>query len=469
MSDNSAKKDTHPPVTKKVRFWYGFGDFGFTLMSNVETFYWNSFLTNIAGFLPSVALVITTIASVVDAALSWVYGGIINSVKPKKWGRYRSWLILIPWIVPFIYAFQFVSLRGNTAFSAVLITAAAIISHVIWNLPYAANATLVSLIGRTPETRAQLASSRATWNNLSSVAFSYLGLPLATVIAGIIGEGNQWGALAFVLGIVMVVGYYVHFKISEPYEEIETATKAKESKTKASGKDMAKALFQNPQLMLLIVADLPKWIVKFVVAGSAIYYFRDVANAPKMQTTYVLVSNICAVVGAYLAGILIKKLTSRTMMIGSCFVMAALMLVAYFSFRSPWMVLVLMSLAQCGYGVCYASAPPLYADTAIYAKWKTGIDSQGWIMGLQTMPLKVAVIVRSVVINSALMAVGYTAATYDAATAADSVRQGIATPFTLIPALCLLAGGLILLFGFKLTKEKVLQYQTEIDARANGK
>ena len=469
MSDNSAKKDTHPPVTPKVRFWYGFGDFGFTLMSNVETFYWNSFLTNIAGFLPGMALIITTIASTVDAALSWVYGGIINSVKPKKWGRYRSWLILIPWIVPFIYAFQFVSLRGNTTFSAVLITAAAIISHVIWNLPYAANATLVSLIGRTPETRAQLASSRATWNNLSSVAFSYLGLPLATVIAGIIGEGNQWGALAFVLGIVMVVGYYVHFKISEPYEEIETTAKAKESKTKASGKDMAKALFQNPQLMLLIVADLPKWIVKFVVAGSAIYYFRDVANAPKMQTTYVLVSNICAVVGAYLAGILIKKLTSRTMMIGSCFVMAALMLIAYFSFRSPWIVLVLMSLAQCGYGVCYASAPPLYADTAIYAKWKTGIDSQGWIMGLQTMPLKVAVIVRAVVINSALIAVGYSAATYDAATATDSVRQGIATPFTLIPALCLLAGGLILLFGFKLTKEKVLQYQTEIDAREKGK
>ena len=145
------------------------------------------------------------------------------------------------------------------------------------------------------------------------------------------------------------------------------------------------------------------------------------------------------------------------------------MLLAYMSYQSPWAVLVLMSLAQCGYGICYASAPPLYADTAIYAKWKTGIDSQGWIMGLQTLPLKVGVIVRSVVINSALIAVGYSAATYDAASASAAVKQGITAPFTLIPAICLLAGGLILLFGFKLTKEKVLQYQTEIDAREKGK
>ena len=54
------------------------------------------------------AAFINSIFSIVDACLSWIYGGILNGTKAKKWGRYRSWLILVPWVLPFLYAFQFI-------------------------------------------------------------------------------------------------------------------------------------------------------------------------------------------------------------------------------------------------------------------------------------------------------------------------------------------------------------------------
>ena len=460
----NAEKEVKP-LSKPLRFWYGIGDCTFTLMTNVETFYFNNFLTNVAMFAPNVAMTISTVASIIDAALSWIYGAIINAVKPGKWGRYRSWMILVPWIVPFIYAFEFIRIGEKPGLSAVLITLAAVVSHVVWNLPYAANASLVAVAGKTPEQRQQLASSRATWNNLASVLFSYLGLPLATVFAGILGAKYQWGAVAFVLGMTMVVGYWVHFKVTDGYEEIEDLSSGKQSKTKASAGDMVRGLFQNPPLIVLIIADLPKWIVKFVVAAAAIYYFRDAANRIGLQVTYVLVSGIMGVVGSFLAGILVKKFSSRTMMIGSLLIMALLMFLAYLSYANPILVMILVSLAMCGYGVCYAAAPALYADTAVYAKWKTGKDNTGWIMGLQTVPLKVAVIIRSVVVNAVLIAVGYNAATYDFATASESVKQSLTIPFTLIPAIAVAVGGLLLLVGFRLTKEKVAEYQAEIDAR----
>ena len=47
---------------------------------------------------------------------------------------------------------------------------------------------------------------------------------------------------------------------------------------KISIADMFKSLFQNPQLIILMLADLAKWCVKFVTAASAIYYFRDAAG-----------------------------------------------------------------------------------------------------------------------------------------------------------------------------------------------
>ena len=175
-------------LTNALKYFFGVGDAGFVLMSNIETFYFMTFLTDLAGFAAGVAGVINSVFTIVDACLSWLYGGIINGTKAKKWGRYRSWLIMVPWMVPFLYAFMFIRVSDNEWVSAVVIIAASIASHVAWNFSYVANATLISVVGKTPEDKATLASSRATWNNIGGLLFSYMGLPFATLLAGYVGE-----------------------------------------------------------------------------------------------------------------------------------------------------------------------------------------------------------------------------------------------------------------------------------------
>ena len=460
------------PLSSALKFWYGFGDFGFTLMTNVETFYFNAFLTNVAGFSTLLAGTVSTIASTVDAALSWIYGGIINAVKPGKFGRYRTWLILLTWLVPFLFTFQFIRISENETLSAIVICAAAIISHIVWNLPYAANATMVSIAGGTPQGRAELASSRATWNNLSGVVFSYAFLAVTSIIGGKLAEsGYQYAASAFIFGIIMVAGYYVHFKITKGYEEIEDPNAPRTVTKQATPKDMAKALFENRPLLLLVLADLAKWIVKFLVASAAVYYFTYVMGTG-LQTNYVLLANIMGVLGAFGARFIAKKLTNRGAILFAYAWMAILMIVSYLLYANATIVFVLMILAQFGYGVAYACAPALYADTAVYARWKSGKDSTGFIMGLQTVPLKVAVLIKSVLLNAALAVAGYDAykqAITDKTIAADALpatlKQGVCGAFSLWAGIFLVVGFVILLFGFKLTKEKVMEYQAEIDAR----
>ena len=182
------KKARPEGLSNTLKYIFGIGDAGFVLMSNVETFYFMNFLTNLADFTAPVAAAINSVFSIIDAVLSWIYGAIINGTKAMKWGRYRSWLIVCPWIVPFIFACQFIRFSENETISAVLIVLAAVLSHIIWNLGYVANSALVAVVGKTPDEKATLASSRATWNNIGSLAFSYLGLPFAGVLAGIVGE-----------------------------------------------------------------------------------------------------------------------------------------------------------------------------------------------------------------------------------------------------------------------------------------
>ena len=449
-------------LSSALRNFFGVGDAGFVLMSNVETFYFMTFLTNFANFAPAVAGVINSVFSIIDACLSWIYGGILNGTKAKKWGRYRSWLILTPWIVPFIYTFQFIRISDNEWLSAIVIIVAAVVSHVIWNIGYVANATLVSVVGKTPEDKATLSSSRATWNNIGGLIWSYAGLPFATVLGGIIGEKNQWAGAAFVLGWVMVLGYFAHFKMTEGYEEIEDEKHAKTARqNKISIPDMFRSLFQNPQLIILMLADLAKWCVKFVTAASAIYYFRDAAGNPGLMVPYALCIALAAMVGAYVVRFWVKAMPARTITIISYVGMALFLFLIYIGYSNPTMVIVFMTCAQFFYGVAFASSPALYADTVTYTTWKTGKNAAGWIMGLQNLPLKVAVFLRGTIVAAVLASVGWKA---DVALE-GAARQGMTVAFGLVPAIFCAAGALLLVFGFKITKDKVVQYQKEIDAR----
>ena len=460
MSNNSKK-----PLSKALKLFYGVGDCGFTLMSNVVRYFFNFFLTNLASFDRGIVTAITTRSSTVDACLSWIYGAILNSIKPKKWGRYRSWLVLLPWIVPFLYAFQFIKL-GDGWVSAIVIIIAAIARHVAWNFAYVANVSMISVAGATPDDRAQLSSTRAAWANFSKIIFSYVGVPLASVFAGIVGETNQYGAVAFVLAWVMVVLYFAHFKMFDGYEEVSTedVQETKKDTTKTSGMDLVRALLQNPPLIALMIADLSKWAFNFIVSGIAMYYFTYVAKDAGLLTTYILISNIFCVVGSYLAKSVAKKFSTRTGTIGTFILMAAVMIAANFLYTNVWLVVFLMSLAQLGYGIAYACTPALYSDTIIYSEWKTGKNATGWISGLQNVPLKVGVMLRGISI-SACLAIAHFTPGMDASQATVELQKGICLGFMIIPACALLLSAVILLFGFKITREKVEQYRAEIDAR----
>ena len=358
MKETTPKTEKPKGLSNTLKYFFGVGDAGFSLMSNIETFYFMTFLTDLAGFSTAIAALINSVFSVVDACLSWIYGGILNGTKAKKWGRYRSWLILVPWIVPFLYAFQFVRVSDNEILSAVLIIAASITSHVVWNIAYVANATLVSVVGKTPEDRATLASSRGTWNNIGSLLFTYLGLPFATLLANFVGEKNKFAAAAFCLGVLMVVGYYAHFKMTEGYEEIETGEN-KGKASKVSIPDMFKSLFQNPPLMILMAADLAKWCVKFVTAAAAIYYFRDAMGNPGLMVPYALAIALGAIVGSFATRYFAKSLSNRTTAIISFIGMAVALGLIYVSYNNAVAVIALMTVAQFFYGIAYSTSPAL--------------------------------------------------------------------------------------------------------------
>ena len=456
-------------LTTAVKTFYGVGDGGFVLMSNVETFYFNTCCTDYLGFTPVQTGLINSVFSIVDACLSWVYGMIMNGTRPKKFGRYRSWLVLVPWIVPFLFAFQFLRLSENPTVAGAIIAIAAIVSHFIWNLGYVANNTMVSVIGRTPEERGVIASGKAFWNNVGSLIFSYAGLPFATLLGNIVGKKNQFAAAAFVLGIVMVLAYFAHFKMSEGYEEPEDEATIQAKKlaeqNKMSVGQMFAMLVKHPIVILIMIADLAKWCVNFTTKGAALYYWRDAAHNPALQATYTLLTSIAGIVGAYCARFIVKKVSTRLAVLTSLGGMAIFLCAEYFLYASPTAVMVCITLAFFFYGMALGSFPGLYADTVVMITAKEGKNPSGWVMGLQNVPLKVGVFLRGVIINACLVAVNWQKGEVLEGTA----RQGMTVAFGLVPAIFCAVGFILIIIGYKYTRADVAKAQAEIDARIEGK
>lgn len=476
----------YKPLSKGLKYFYGVGDFGFNIMNSVENYYFVFFLTNCAMLDPVLAGLVSTIGSVVDAVVGWMWGAIINTIKPMRWGRYRSWLFIMPWIVPVLFALDYVKFSDDPMITAVLITVFYIASHCCWDFPYVSNVSMIAVVGQTGEDRAHLASTRGMWSNASKILFAYIFPPVAMLGATLFGAQNQavldagtagaqpmnYAFAAFVFGCVFAALYNVHFALTKGYEKEYTKeelanwkTNKKADKGQNSAGDLGRSIAQNPNVIFLMLGDVAKWIFNFVVGGTAVYYFTYVAFDPGMLATYIFVTNIACVIGAYLGGPIVKALkSSKTAVIAAFILMIVTLLIARFMYTQMLVVVVCMSIAMAGYGLIYAVIPAMYGDCVIYSEWKTGKNSAGWISGLQVLPLKIGFFARGVVIPAILAAAGFVAG-MNPNDSTQVLQEGIVNGWFVLPAILCAISMLILLFGYKINNTVLTKCQEELAQR----
>lgn len=447
-------------LSKALKGFYGIGDFGFSLMSNIDTYYSSFFFTNVAKFSLSAFTIATTVSSLVDAVLNMVYGAWLNKIQPKKWGRYRSWLILTPWIVPFLYAMQFVKI-SNGVMGVVFVTVAMITSRMAWSIPYTANIAMIKVAGKDSKDRMALSSSRSAYSSLSSVVYSYAGPAAVALFTGFVGESNAYAATAFAFAILFVAGYFAHFKMFEGYEEpgeVEIARLAKENAQRSEEKKAQKisaiaAVTCNPHLISVILSLVMRMIVMFVTSGLMIYYFKYVAKNLALFSTLLFALSLLSVVVSYLARFVVARLGAKNTVIVNYAIMIVSLVVSYFMYTNVIAVIVLMVIMNAALRLSYACDAEIFSLCSIYSTKKLGYDTTGTIMGLTPLPIKIAIILRSFFIAATLSIAGFDPSISPAAASA-AMQQGLCFGYMIIPAIVTVIGALIMLFGFRLKSEQ---------------
>ena len=445
-------------LKKSVINLYGLPSFGFQLFVNMEIFFFAAFLTDYAKIPVAIAGTVLMITSIFD--IIWVpTAGIILEKSNMRWGRYRSWLLIAPPLAAIFFVLQF-SKIGDPTMNAILISIGFIVSHLIWNIFYAGHIAMNNSMTTVREERISMASNRGMFNSLGAIAFSMIGAKSIQLL----GNGNQaMGCTLTVIasGIIMVLCYWTLFAMTKDYAYHPGANAKTEARDKMSIGEMLKQIVVNPPLLGLMLAELGRYLGRFIIFGLAFYYFKYVINSLGSIAIFFTGLNVVCFFGAMATAPLAKKFGERNIYILSLSLFIAGLMAVWALPMNNVSFMIIMFLGYLGYGMPDALGVAMYSATVDYGEWKTGKNARGFIMSLISFPIKTAIFVRSVIITGILVSAGYVADMAPTPALISGIKNGIA----LVPALFIGAGLIIIFIFYRITPQSQKKMQDEIAAR----
>ncbi|MEG0377974.1 MAG: MFS transporter, partial [Eubacterium sp.] len=386
-------------------------------------------------------------------------GAIVDKLNFKKWGKYRTWLFVGPLIVLVANAFKYLAI-GTPTVNAVIIIIAFIITNSVYNSTWAANLALTSTLTTDPKENILIFSRRIQYFAAGRMSYSFIGIPLMAFFATLTNPNMGVTLSVFVCTLAFVAAYWAQGFMTKAYDlPNEHVNDSKNERVTFSG--MLKALFQNPPLMILMVTDTLRQCTTFIVLGTGFYYFKYVVENPAMLATLILFYNLAGMIASLFAPTVYKFLKNKKLQVliglGGW---TAFLVAAYFMSSNPLMVLILIACSQVCFGIGFAFVNGIYSDTVVYSEWKTGNPNRGFIMGIAALPVKIATLIKGVVISAGLMAIGFVA---DMAPTAE-VSRGISQMVMLIPAAFVGIAFVVFLF-YGLSEKKMDEMREIIEER----
>jgi GPH family glycoside/pentoside/hexuronide:cation symporter len=446
-------------ITKAMRTFWGLEEVGegFTMGGGI---YQTFFITDIARLSLPLFSFYTMITSILDFIISPLTGILIDATKPMKWGKLRSWLLIMPPIAVVAAIFKYVAFPNQTVTMWVLIVAFAVYS-IAFNTGNIANYSLIPAMCAYEDEKQALASNRIAGNAIGRMIMGFV-TPLAIIpLTGMFGNAG-YTINSFAITFSLMIFYLVHFKLSKGYEGNGTSASTK----RATFKEMAKAVAANPQLVAVMFADMTSTIGTFMLPGLLVYMYRYVIADGQMMgllATHNLVVSFGSLIGAYVSRFLMRKFEDRRKLCCAIYVTVAILCFSTrFTVDVPYLFIFVNFLMMMIAGATQPMESTFYFDCAIYSQWKTGGENPtALFLGLATISIKMISIVRGVVITILFNAINYN----PDMGATPELRSGFITAYSLVNSIIPMLGFIAIFFFYKISPAIVQKCKDEIAAR----
>lgn len=444
-------------LDRKFLFW-GIESIGEGWIAIVSSTYLAMFMTDIALIplgLVSGAMLVMSISDFIFATTS---GAVISMIRPKRWGRLRSYLLICPPITAIFYIIHFISIPKNTVLTTLIITVGFIVAKLLYNLVYTANVSLITIIARDQKAKNRLSSQRMIGSNAGRMLGNYLTPVIVLAASASVSERALYPLIMVGVGVVYILTNLIHFALSKGYETAGETIQVKRDGDTLSLKTIISLLSKNHQLLVTLIIDLSSNVAALVLPSLSVYYYKYVAQRPDLTSVHMLLIGLASVAGSLLVRVLDSKVKNprKALLYIYPIISICLFSTRFFSHN----IYIFMALNVLVHGLTGTTQPfelSLYMNQVIYTKYKTGQNANALIMGLSGVTVKIANIVKSGLIPFALMTSGYVAGTVT-----PEVKASIIKAYSTIPAIMPLIGFILLKFFYKLTKEKMDEISAKV-------
>lgn len=402
------------------------------------------------------------VARIIDFAVSLAAGPIVQNSN-LKWGKYRSWLLILRWVV-----FAGVCLQFTNTSSLPLPIKLGVVAIGYFGLHFSMNflalaqvGVLASMAGSSMEDRARLSTRSIQAQTLGAIITSASIVPMITFFTPRVGAANAYILVAAPFSFIFAIGAGVLAKAVAPYDNAETNRPARPGTTPSLG-DMVSSVITNSQLLVYILAQTLSMIAMMGSMGIATYYFMYVLGNFTLMAVSMTATTVFGFFAALIGPTIGRKLGKKKAIVFGLFGSALASVGITFFASSSAVIYVVISCVRSIFMYSYTCFGPNYAiDAAEYGYYKTGKDNRTVAMAMNNIPIKIGFALGGAVGTFGLALIGYQAGM----TATPEFITKFMWIFGGIPAVAYLLASIVMLVGYKITDEDAAMYARENAAR----
>lgn len=450
----SLEKDRR--LSKREKIASALGGMTGTIHTQMISMFILFFYTDVMGINPAYVAALLLISRIIGASLIPVFGIVVDRVT-TPWGKYVPWFVILG--VP-IAIFGWLTFTDfNLGPKGTLIYAT--VTYLIYSI-------LVS-IKAAPFNAVAPAITKRVDDRISLGQYSYFAVMMAAIIVTTIaqpaykalGDGSDAKGFSFLMGLIavfcIIASIFQVVTLKEKY-----VVTHKKGETRASIKDMFKAVFTNKNAVVVYVYILAITLASGIRSAIMIHYFKYFFGNESLVVIFGLMSLIPTIFGVMISGKIIKRFGIKGVILTCTGVnVACTAAVMFIPATSIGVVLFFATLAIANLFMGFANpAQATMLPAAMdYTEWKTGININGFMGSFQGVMQTLAVAISGSLAAVALSVIGYV----PGAEQSSETIFGLKTLMGILPAFIFLFTASVA--WFDITEEKQNQIAQELAER----
>lgn len=466
-------------VPKKEWVAYAVGALGQGMVYAVMSSYISDFYLNVLKLTPVFVLLLTFFARIWDSVNDPIMGYIMDRVHPKK-GKMKPYLLYTPIPIAILTVLMFSAPEISPTALMVLVT----VTYVLWDMIYTASDVpfwgLPNAMTPNPAERGNIISLGRMGNGVGTAIpmafFMILGFVLPAMgLSGTELEKTKYLSIALFCAVVGNLLFVVtYFGVRERVHLPDPPKRKKGDRTALGMIFRCKPLMLTAAMGVLSAARYLYQAGAVHVARYSFYIGKDLTGLSAAEREAALQSNIslvstvfqvAAAVGMFgtmlVMPLLFKRFNYKQILIFTSLMGSASSFIVYFiGYENFWACVPFFVISCIPLGAINVCIGAMVADSLDYMEWKTGVRLTGLASAIQGFVSKFDNAIATSFIIIMYMIVHLDVTSISASVTAnplemtETVRQGMFSLVSLIPAISLLLCTVPLFFYDLVGKKK---------------